>query len=93
MRIDGAIRFVINSDQTYELTWLESKSVNRGLYEETGCYRNILGPDSPQGNVIFYTADGDSCCVSLRKLGGKTLIKHIAGDSFKICGGGVYEKQ
>jgi hypothetical protein len=67
VRVDGKQRLVINSDQTYELTWLENESVNRGLYEDIECWLKDE-EDPKKGNVMFYTADGDKCCVSLRKL-------------------------
>jgi len=92
LRVDGAHRLVINLDQTYELTWLEKESVNHGLYEEIECW--VKGEEDPRkGNVIFYTADGDKCCVSLRKIGNKTLVERIGGYIYKVCNGGVYERQ
>jgi len=90
-RIDGKHRFVINSDLTYESRFLNRKLVSRGLYEEKGCWLK-RAPDN-KGNVIFYTADGDSCCVVLRKLGNKTLVEHIWGEKFGVCIGGVYERK
>jgi len=92
VRMDGAQRLVINSDQTYELRWLKSKSVKRGVWEKTACWRK--GEENQvNGNVMFYTAEGDSCCVVLRKLGNKTLVRRIAGYDLGICDGGVYEMQ
>ena len=67
------------------------KKSNRGLYEVRECWSKLI-PNN-KGNVIFYTADGDSCCVVLRKLGSKTLVEHIWGEEYGICVGGVYERQ
>jgi len=91
VRVDGAYRLVINSDQTYQLGRHDGEFVDSGLYEEGECSDNILREE--KGNVVFYTADGGSCCVSLRKLGSKTLMRHIAGYSIEVCSGGVYERQ
>jgi len=91
VRIDGMHRFVINSDLTYESRFLDRKLVGRGLYEKKGCWLKAA-PDN-KGNVIFYTADGDSCCAVLRKLGNKTLVEHIWGEKYGVCRGGVYERK
>jgi len=91
VRVDGAYRLVINSDQTYQLGRHDGELVDSGLYEEGECSHKIDREE--KGNVVFYTADGNSCCVSLRKLGSKTLMRHIAGYSIEVCSGGVYERQ
>jgi len=45
------------------------------------------------GKLAFTLPMGDSCCVVLRKLGNKTLVRRIAGYDLGICDGGVYEMQ
>ena len=88
VRVDGVHKLTMNPDQTYKLSTLDNETLDRGLYEETEC-----GRIGDSGNVMLYTAGGLNCCVLIKKLGSKTLVKHIKGWPGDICKGGVYEKK
>ena len=91
-RVDGENILRLNDDQTYENEWVKSKSLSRGVYEESECW--LQGkPDTTHGNYMFYTADGDSCCVSLKTIGSRKVIKQIAGYQYKVCVGGVFSQK
>lgn len=89
-RVDGEVKLILRADSTYAMNWLESGSVNQGVYEAVSCWNSM--DDSRSGNHMFYTADGDSCCIEVRNIGNKMLLKFIAGYEYNICNGGVFDK-
>lgn len=79
---------------TQEGDWLvdwSNKSFSRGVYERLECWASD-NDGGNRGDHMFYTADGDECCMRVRKVGSKMLLYHIAGYEYKICTGGVFLK-
>ena len=89
-RLDNLQKVSFTSDGDWLVDW-SNKSFSRGVYEELGCWASD-DEDGNRGDHMFYTADGEECCMRVRKVGSKMLLNHIAGYESKICTGGVYLK-
>lgn len=91
LRVDGGTRLVLHEDSSYTYTYLgENASVHNGVFEPATCWNTAS--DSIKGNYFFYTADGGACCIDMRNLGTKVLLKQLAGYQYKVCNGGVFSR-
>ena len=91
LREDGVYTMELRSDSSYELHFPEGKTRTTGLYENSACWE-VGRKNSNSGTHMFYTADGDSCCMEIRYVGSRLLVKQIAGYSYKVCNGGVFTR-
>ena len=89
-RLDNLQTVSFTSDGDWLVDW-SNKSFSRGVYREIGCWA-LDDQDGTRGDHIFYTSDGDECCMRIMKVGSKMVLSHIAGYESEICTGGVYLK-
>jgi hypothetical protein len=90
VRDDGGAQLLLKSDQTYQFRFSSGGKIFSGLYEPNSC--TPVDGGNP-GNHIFYTADGKSCCVQIKKIGSRLLIVLVAGPRLQVCYGGVFSRQ
>jgi len=93
-RVDNRQILILHNDQTFEVKWLlESKSPDqRGVFETTDCWGGDSNK-SQHGNYMFYQEAGERCCMSFRAVGSKKLLAHVAGSTYSVCTGGVYQQK
>lgn len=89
-RTDGENRLEIHRDASYTVHWKGAEPI-LGLFEEAACLNSR--DKSYTGTHMFYLASGGSCCLDIRQMGSRYLLRNVAGKDTGICSGGVYEEQ
>ena len=85
-RLDGESVLILRDDSTY--TSSDRNMWNGKFYDYPGAYER----EGCSGNYKFYTADGDTCCVSIEQKGSTFVFERTKGYTLRVCEGGVYKR-
>ena len=85
---NGRGSMVLNKDQTYVFDLYRTNAQKDKTHHQEGVFEvSSCGFD---GNYMFYTWHGGSCCVAIKTVGSNKVISHVSGTRYGICATNIY---